>query len=140
MINWDWPRLPWAGNQKQKIDQQQETSDQHHPPKQWTFRVCGVPLGWDVEQLESLLAEQDNTVGPTVQSLADELDRKSRTATVIFQNLPSPLQMPLAGRRWPISLPAHSNQSTRPQSLTLDNDFLGITTLYAPPPEDHKVE
>lgn len=99
-----------------------------------------MPLGWDDKQLESVLAEQDSTASPTVQSLADELDSKSRTATVIFQNLPSPLRMLLDGRPWQIPLPADSNQSTRPQSLTLDKDFIGVTTLYAPPPQDHKVE
>ena len=118
--------------------EEQCTSDQRHPPKEGrTFRVRGVPLGWESEKLRSLLAEQDNAAGPSVQSLADEIHGRSRTATVSFQNVPSQLQK--AGDSWKIS-PAASNQPADPQSLVMDGDFLGITTLYAPPSQDHKIE
>ncbi|KAH8891942.1 hypothetical protein GQ53DRAFT_647556, partial [Thozetella sp. PMI_491] len=70
-------------------------------------------------------------------SLADEIHGRLRTAMISFQNVPPVLR---AGRPWHISLPPASNPSCRPQSLTLDDGFLGITTLYAPSPRDHKVD
>jgi hypothetical protein len=100
-----------------------------------------VPFGWDASCLQSFLAEQGDSTGPIVRHLADEVHGRSRVATVSFQNIPGPLQTLQTARSWRISLPVSSeNQSARSQYLVLDDGFLGITTLYAPPPEDHKVE
>lgn len=110
------------------------------PPKDGrTFRVRGVPPHWNIDELQSFLAEHDGPAGPTVKSLAHEIHARSSTGTVIFQNVSLP-----TARTWRISLPQPSEpskiQPARDQHLTVDDDFLGITTLYAPPPEDHKVE
>lgn len=94
-----------------------------------TYCVRDIPRSWDREQLQSFLAKH-GAACPVIRSLADETDGLSRTATALFQDEP-PLQIPL---------PAASHQSTRQQSLSLDKDFFGITTLYAPRPSDHKVE
>jgi hypothetical protein len=39
-----------------------------------------------------------------------------------------------------ISLLTESDQLARQQLLTVDDGFHGITTLYNPPQQDHKVE
>ncbi len=106
---------------------------------EWTFRARGVPLDWDKDHLRSFLSGQDDSAGPIIRSLAVEVDGRRCTATVTFQNIPRRLQTPQARRGWQISLPTPSDQSNRP-CLTLDDDFIGITTLFAPPPQDHKVE
>jgi hypothetical protein len=99
-----------------------------------TFRVRGVPPHWDAEILRSFLAEHHQSADPIIKSLALELDGRSRTGTVIFQTA-----APLPKTR--ILLPKPSgDQLTPDEYLTLDDDFHGITTLFVPPPEDHKVE
>ncbi|KAH7123390.1 hypothetical protein B0J13DRAFT_153463 [Dactylonectria estremocensis] len=106
-----------------------------------TFRVRGVPLGWDADRLQSFLAGHESSAGATVKSLAHEIHRRSRIATVTFQNVPSQLESLRTGQTWSISLPNPSeNQPVRSHPLTLDDDFLGITTLYTPPLEDHRVD
>ncbi len=105
-----------------------------NPPKRGlTFRVRGVPIDWDIDRLKSFLADQDDSAGPIVPSLALEIHGRSRTATVAFQNVPRPLQTSPIGRSWQIPHP-------EAPGLSLDDDFFGITTLFAPPPQDHKVE
>ncbi|KAM0247492.1 hypothetical protein ACHAQJ_009831 [Trichoderma viride] len=106
----------------------------------WTFRVRGVPHGWDRDRLESFLTEED-FVSPAVQSLANEVHGRSQTATVTFLNVPTKLQKLPAKRPLSIHLPIpSSDQLSRSRGLTLDDGFLGITTLYAPPLQDHKVD
>jgi hypothetical protein len=119
-------------------DSGQNKSDQHYTPKAGqTFRVRVVPLEWDGERLQSLLVEQDSNSGPNIRSLADEVDGRSRTATITFAIIPHQL---LPQTNWSIPLVMAAGQLNRPQTVTLDDSFLGITTLYAPPPQDHKVE
>lgn len=102
-----------------------------------TFRVRGVPLGWDSEGLKSFLTEHDNTAGPVIKSLANEIGGRSSTATVIFQNVPVPLQK----KAWSIRISSTTeNPPVRDQYISLDDEFLGITTLYTPSPDDHKIE
>lgn len=111
------------------------------------FRVRGVPRDWDAEQLQSFLQKeefqpQDGSAGPIVRSLADEVGGRSRVGTVTFRSVPPALQ---TGGQWTIPLPPFSaaGQPARPSRqlrLTLDEEFHGITTLYSPPSEDHKLE
>lgn len=105
-----------------------------------TFRLCGVPLDWEEERLRALLARQyGSAAGADIKSLAVEIHGRSRTATLAFQTIPH--QMRTAQAPWQIPLPLASSWSTAPsQALSLDDGFLGITTLYAPPSQDHKVE
>ncbi|KAG7001762.1 Protein SERAC1 [Fusarium oxysporum f. sp. conglutinans] len=106
-----------------------------------TFRVRGAPLDWDADRLRSFLAEREGSVGVIVKSLAHEIHGRSRTATVTFQTVPLRLQALQTGRTWSILLPKPSGcQSTRDQYLVLDDGFLGITTLFTPPADDHRVD
>jgi hypothetical protein len=106
-----------------------------------TFRARGVPLEWDANRLASFLADHEGSVGPVVRSLATEIHGRSQSATVTFQNLSYHLQAVHAGQTRSVLLPKSSGgQPARPQYLVLDHDFFGITTLFIPPLDDHKVE
>ncbi|KAH6889970.1 hypothetical protein B0T10DRAFT_572167 [Thelonectria olida] len=106
---------------------------------QRNFRVRGVPLDWDTNHLQGFLAEQEPSTDPVVESLASEIDGRSRTATATFGNIPSRLQTP--GQTWSILLPKPpENPSARKQYLILDDSFAGITTLYSPPSTDYAVD
>jgi hypothetical protein len=106
-----------------------------------TFRVRGVPLGWDVNQLQTLLLQQHSSSGPKVWSLTKEVLGRSQVATVSFGDTPRSVQKLQAGRSWRIALSASSgNQLAGSGNVMLDDSFLGITTLYSPPNEDHKIE
>uniref|UniRef100_A0A8H7NHE4 ORC1/DEAH AAA+ ATPase domain-containing protein n=1 Tax=Bionectria ochroleuca TaxID=29856 RepID=A0A8H7NHE4_BIOOC len=89
-----------------------------------TVRVVGVPVDWDLKRLRSFLADQTSSI-PIIKSLAQEIDNRSQTATVIVQDL---LLFP------------ENDQLTGDQYLILDKAFLGITTLYTPPPDAHKID
>lgn len=103
-----------------------------------TFRVRGIPLDWDRYRLVSFLEVQDDVTSPTVCSLVREVHGASLTATINFQRIPQPLQGLSSGKNWII--PLHHELDRQPASLTVDVGFLGLTTLYTPPEEDHQLE
>ncbi|KAL7785260.1 hypothetical protein V8C37DRAFT_419985 [Trichoderma ceciliae] len=113
--------------------------NQHPPREGWTFRVRGVPHAWDRDKLKSFLTENDSG-SLAVRSLASEIHGRSQTATVSFRNAPYQLQKLPARRTWDVPLSMPSDHLSRSRTLTLDDGFLGITTLYAPPSQDHKVD
>ena len=105
-------------------------------------------MDWDVGQLQAVLAQQgrfqsqDAPMGPIIQSLVEDVRGRSKVATATFRSVPSPSQ---TGGQWTIPLPPSSaadqpSRSSRQLRLTLDDEFHGITTLYSPPSEDHKLE
>ncbi|KIL84887.1 hypothetical protein FAVG1_11757 [Fusarium avenaceum] len=105
------------------------------------FRVRGVPLNWDADRLRSFLAEREGSTGVIVKSLAHEMHGRSRTATVTFHTVPFRLQTLQTGQTWSILLPKPCEyQYGRDQYLALDDGFLGITTLFTPPADNHKVD
>ncbi len=115
--------------------QKDGTTEQDHPPKgALAFRLRGVPVDWDTSRLQSFLAEQYHSAGPTVQSLATEVRGRSRTATVSFRKKPH------VGHTWKIPLPTAPTQFNPRQDLEFDDGFGGITTVHAPPSQHHKVE
>ncbi|KAK0729438.1 hypothetical protein B0H67DRAFT_476537 [Lasiosphaeris hirsuta] len=99
-----------------------------------TFRLRGVPLHWNDGDVQSFLEEHYRSAAPIVKSLAAEIHAQSSTSTVTFRSVAS-----LPSSTWYIPLSKQpKNQPTRDASF--DNDFHGITTLFAPPPDDHKVD
>lgn len=105
-----------------------------------TFRVSGVPANWDSRKLQSFLQDQESITDVEIESLASEDDGRSQVATITFANTHSKLQH---GRRWAIPIPTVSEADMKPgrkQHLTIDSDFHGMTTLFAPSPQDHKIE
>lgn len=102
-----------------------------------TWRVVGVPLDWSTERLQDFLADRQGTTS-VVKSIAQEIDTSSKTATITFQDRP-PFSSSHQSER--IQLPTLSDGDITPdQSITLDKGFLGITTLYTPRLDDHKIE
>ncbi|KAK0620759.1 hypothetical protein B0T14DRAFT_522091 [Immersiella caudata] len=113
---------------------------QHLPNVGKTFRIRGLPLQWGAQRAQLFVAEHYGPADPVVMSLAPEIHGGSSIATVTFLDgapLPKPLQ---TGSRWRIPLPRSTSQPARLDYLTVDGDFHGITPLFAPPPDDHKVE
>ncbi|KAF7544930.1 hypothetical protein G7Z17_g9569 [Cylindrodendrum hubeiense] len=115
------------------------TSEARNPARDdRSFRIRGVPNSWGSEDLKSFLENYQSSADQTVRSLALEVHGRTKTATVTFKNV-LPFQILLIDEVWRLWLPIEK-QSPRNPYLALEDGFLGITTLYAPPSEDHKVE
>lgn len=95
-----------------------------------TYRIRGVPIEWQKDQLQSFLAGQDGCDDPIIKSLALEVHGRSKTGTATFQD----------GTKPPKRLRGNLQPSDVDQTLGIDDSFLGLTTLFAPSPEDHQVE
>ena len=110
------------------------------PKRGSTFRVRGVPLDWEDEDLRSFLTNHEKIGTTSIKSLADEIDGRSKTATVTFQKVPTRLQGLRASQPWSFELPNSSHSQSTRQYLSIDGGFLGITTLCTPPADAHEVE
>ncbi|KAK5987003.1 Nephrocystin-3-like protein [Cladobotryum mycophilum] len=119
-----------TGLQHAQSTAESEDTRIEEPKQGTTFRVCGVPIDWDNKKLQSFLADQ-RIIDMEIESLALEANAGSQTATLMFQTMPSQLQH---NPNLSISLPKALNaQLAGKQYLTFGKDFLGITTLFAPP-------
>ncbi|KEY73844.1 hypothetical protein S7711_10154 [Stachybotrys chartarum IBT 7711] len=89
-----------------------------------TYRIRGIPLEWNTDRLMTLLVAEGSGPAdtPLIGSLAHEIHGRSQTATVSF---PNGSKLPNRQIRLPVS-----HQNFRPQVITVDDDFHGITTLY----------
>ncbi|KAK2035421.1 hypothetical protein LX32DRAFT_92 [Colletotrichum zoysiae] len=94
------------------------------------YRVRGVPLAWDTNDLQSFLLMQDGCYDPVVKSLATEAHGRSKTGTATFRDGTDP----------PTTLQGSLRPEEETHTLILDRGFLGLTTLFSPSPEDHKVD
>ncbi|WDK13210.1 hypothetical protein CGRA01v4_04491 [Colletotrichum graminicola] len=94
------------------------------------YRIRGVPLVWDKNDLQSFLLMHDDCHDPVVKLLAREAHGRSKTGTATFQDGTDPPKM-LQGSLRP---------EEESQTLILDHGFLGLTTLFTPSPEDHRVD
>jgi hypothetical protein len=84
------------------------------------------------------LKTQNSIIEPLVESLAIDIDGHCSTGTATFQAIPKQFHN---GRPWQIPLQRlPESQSGRNRCLVLDHAFLGITPLYSPRPENHRVE
>ncbi|KAF5235110.1 hypothetical protein FAUST_7282 [Fusarium austroamericanum] len=87
---------------------------------------------------ELFLKAHDTVVEPLVNSLTIDIDGHYSTSTATFHNVPKLFR---DGHPWRIPLQRlPRNQCARDRCLVLDGAFLGITPLYSPRPEDHKVD
>jgi hypothetical protein len=138
VLIWCWVHGRLARLKPEDAHMNKETSACKQTPKDCdTFRVVGAPVDWDTKQLGSFLADRKSSI-PIVKSLAQEIHNRSQTATVTFKDL---LLSPESRQSERILLPKPSNdQLTGDQYLILDKAFLGITTLYTPPPDAYKIE
>ncbi|KAK8143430.1 hypothetical protein G3M48_007254 [Beauveria asiatica] len=98
-------------------------------PYPTTWQIKSVPEEWDKTRLESVLrASLDCDV--SVQSLAPSIDGRhgQATATVAAEaKLKSPRYI-------------SNERGLGSESLTLRTEFEGMTTLFTPPPEEHKLD
>ncbi|KAM0664634.1 hypothetical protein ACQRIU_006492 [Beauveria bassiana] len=88
-----------------------------------TFRITGVPNGWDKEELRSFMGNYFQDV--SIQSLAPRIDGGSGQATAILGDQVRD---------------ANPSGTSTIGGLTWDTDFVGMTTLFAPPQDDHKLD
>ncbi|KAK4446671.1 hypothetical protein QBC34DRAFT_147485 [Podospora aff. communis PSN243] len=125
-----------------------ETSKHKKSSSPRVFRAQGIPLSWQADQLHSFLAQHESLQAPEdsprprIHSLADDIYRRSRVATVTFHSVPAELE---GNSNWSTSLPPpgaiYPVPSPAPRlCIRLDDKFDGITTLFSPPPEYHKVD
>ncbi|KAF2148051.1 hypothetical protein K461DRAFT_298150 [Myriangium duriaei CBS 260.36] len=100
------------------------------PPTAHTYRIRGIPKGWTAKDVENRLSQHSCCV---VKSLAKETNHNCLTATAIFSGGYIPPEE--------IILPASDLDSLSRNSLfVVDDDFLGITTLYMPSAVEHKLD
>ncbi|ETR97188.1 hypothetical protein M419DRAFT_92340 [Trichoderma reesei RUT C-30] len=115
-----------------------ERSERPKIPHDLTFRISGIPIDWDREVLRKVLMAETNIADVSIKSLAHEANTDFQTATATLGNAPSNFRNV---QSWQIRVPELPNtQPGAKQWLVVEKDFLGITTLYAPPPDDHKID
>jgi hypothetical protein len=100
-----------------------------------TFRIRGVPLAWELRELQNFLQNSFSDTQLRVRSLAVEINKHSQTATATFTKFS---HQPQNGEEW--NIPILSNDPIEDDSLKLDDGFAGITTLYSPPLDKHNIE
>ncbi|KAL6826497.1 hypothetical protein V8C40DRAFT_244386 [Trichoderma camerunense] len=130
-IDFLWGLLP----QKQTPTENQHLSKGElmpQPKSASAYRVRGVPNDWDRDKLESFLIERDSLAKLVVKSLAKEFHGRSQTATISVRETYRPPPT--------VPLPVESGEFGRPRNVTIDHVFLSITSLFTPPPQDHKVD
>lgn len=94
---------------------------------QKTWKVDGIPKEWVKNQLELFLRHKFRC-GVSVQSLAPRIDNQTGQATVTVDgDFTSPMNLPI-------------DENPEAGGITLSKEFYGMTTLFAPRPEDHKLE
>ncbi|KAL7939468.1 Alpha/Beta hydrolase protein [Trichoderma chlorosporum] len=115
-----------------------EDANRASPRNTVTYRISGVPTDWDRQQLKSFLDNQESVADAVIESLAREHDGRSQVATATFGNLPSHLE---DGPSWYTPIPNVSDANLcRKQYLTVGKDFHGLTMLYTPSSQHHKID
>lgn len=104
-----------------------------------TYRVSGVPLDWDRERLQTFLKSRELAEVITIDSIAREANIESQTATVTLTNSYM-LQWPGKSRQFSLSEEHDNDFLNLNRSVSVENNFIGLTTLYEPPVRDHKIE
>lgn len=114
-------------------------------PFEKTYRVQGLPLGIDEAGLNKILQEhyklknEKDHESFNIGSLAESPDGRTLVATISFYREPSKL-LASHNDKFKISAPDSQAQNPRPHTLTIEDEFLGLTTLYYPEEKNHKVE
>lgn len=104
-----------------------------------TYRVSGVPLDWDREKLRTFLKRRELAEVITIDSIAREANIESQTATVTLTNSYMQ-QWPGKSRQFTLSEEHYNDFLNLNRSVSVEKDFIGLTTLYEPPARDHKIE
>ncbi|KAH7016032.1 uncharacterized protein B0I36DRAFT_336429 [Microdochium trichocladiopsis] len=94
------------------------------------WRVRGLPVGCNRECLQHLWDGIEEIPSLQVDSLALEYDGSKQTATVSFEDDLAP----------PKNLRLCREHPRGRSALALDDEILGLTTLFRPPEEDHQLD
>lgn len=104
-----------------------------------TYRVSGVPLDWDHKKLRTFLKRRELAEVITIDSIAREANIESQTATITLIN--SYIQQwPGKSHQFSLSEEHYNDSLNLNRSVSVGNDFIGLTTLYEPPARDHKID
>jgi hypothetical protein len=115
------------------------------------FRLSGVPLDWDQDRLQDFLAQQDALRLPDGSAFAPHISfpfcdvsyPETKTAMVTLHDTPPSLRrIPKLSMRVPESpaQPQASQAPVRSRFIKLDDEFIGLTTLFSPQLGHHEVE
>ncbi|QYT05472.1 hypothetical protein H0G86_012366 [Trichoderma simmonsii] len=107
--------------------------------KETTYRVSGVPLDWDHEKLRTFLMRMELAEVMVMKSLAHEANIESQTATVTLTNSYMQ-QWPGKSRQFSLSEEHDNDFLDLNRSVSVENDFIGLTTVFEPPVRDHKID
>lgn len=122
----------WLFYARARVSRKQPSPTSNSKRFRQTHRVRGVPLTWDISRLQAFLASQRSFGDALVYSLATELQGNSRSATAFLGGSKTSGQIHVQNDVM--------DKPSRPVTLSLDQEFLGITTLFAPGDDDHKLE
>ncbi|KAL7936536.1 hypothetical protein V8C35DRAFT_295770 [Trichoderma chlorosporum] len=127
----------WASRRHTLRVKSQPLEASNRPQEPKTYRVNGIPLDWDREKLRSFLMHSEHLADTVVvESLAHEANLETKTATVTLTN--SSLQHS-SGRSRQILIPQEMDVLFN-RHLSIEKEFLGMTTLYEPLSKDHKID
>lgn len=143
---------------------QSSPPDDRSVPRHQTWRIRGVPSGFDQAKLADILEhhrdlqtaeeatanEADSGISNNVKVHTLALDSHDQTATVRFRRCPARLTTLERGHQLTINIPTSSDDtsavgergrdSSRTVSLTIDQDFDSVTVLSAPSSGGHDVD
>ncbi|KAL6819172.1 hypothetical protein V8C40DRAFT_252626 [Trichoderma camerunense] len=103
------------------------------------YRVSGVPLDWDRDRLRTFLKHRELAEVITIDSIAREANIESQTATVTLTNSYMQ-QRPGKSRQFSLSEEHYNDSLNLNRSVSVENNFIGLTTLYEPSVRDHKID
>lgn len=122
----------WLFYARTRVSRKQPSPASNSKSFRQTHRVRGIPLTWDISRLQAFLASQRSFGDALVYSLATELHGNSRSATAFLGGSKTSGQIHVQNDV--------TDKPSRPVTLSLDQEFLGITTLFAPGEDEHKLE
>lgn len=105
------------------------TSTAKAPSKKVTYRVQGIPIGWGQDDLRKAVTDHFATSSAiAIDAFSTAVDNRQKVCTIAFDVLPPQLQAIARDKHYRI-LP-----------VQLDQGFLGLSVLYAPPAQEHEIE
>ncbi|RDW82749.1 hypothetical protein BP6252_03861 [Coleophoma cylindrospora] len=141
-------------NSAQSLESSSDQKAQHaqaklKSPSEYAYRVSGIPLDHNIpmvkELVESKLLLHPSSNQVEVKSLAFSTDNQTKVATISFTEAPISLTRK-DGETFHIpelrdpAVQDSDDLVPRPLSITVDDHFIGLTTLYCPSAEDHKFD
>lgn len=98
--------------------------------KKVTYRVQGIPIGWEEDDLRKAVTDHFATSSAVaIGALSKAVDNRQKVGTISFEDLPPQLRVIARDKHYRIF-----------PSLQLDQGFLGLSVLYAPPAQEHEIE